>query len=349
MIAAALFLTLALAAAQDAAVLERQLVEAARVTPDSFAAQHALAEFYLQAGRLADAVPALERARALDPTHYGTGYNLAVAYLQIGRLDAAREQVRRLLAAKETAELDNLMGDIDVQAGDRRAAAVGYQHAAHLQPTEAHLFDWGDNLLQLGAHADAADVFTAAIRRHPTSARLHIGLGIADYARGQYEAAVRSFSRATDLDPSDTNAYGFLGEMYGVVPDPHGQIVARMARFVERQPDSAAAHFFYAMHLRQGSEVDLARVETLLRKAVSLDGSHARARLQLGILLSEQRRWREAIAELEAAVRLTPDAPQPHFRLAHAYRRDGRIVRADEELAIFERLKAREPAPAKPD
>src|SRR5215208_1119911 len=131
---ATLFLVLALAAPQDAASLERQLVEATRRAPDDFAAQHALGAFYLRAGRLADAIPALERARTIEPSHYDNGFDLAVAYLETGRLDAAREQVRRMLAAKETGDLLHLQADIDARAGDFTAAAVGYQRAAHLAP-----------------------------------------------------------------------------------------------------------------------------------------------------------------------------------------------------------------------
>jgi tetratricopeptide (TPR) repeat protein len=336
-------------AASDPAAVERRLVEATHATPDSFAAHRALAEFHLAARQLPQAIAALERARDLDPAHYANGYDLAVGYLQAKRLDAAGDQVRRMLADKETAELDNLMGDIAVEAGDRRAAAVGYQLAARLEPTEDHLYDWGDNLLHLGAHADAADVFTAGLRRFPMSSRLHLGFGIAQYARGQHEDAVRSFCRAADIDPDDERPYGFLGEMYGVSPGQSGEISARLARFVERFPDRASGHFFYAMSLWKGAgEVDFARVEPLLRRAVALDGTHARARLQLGILLSEQRRWREAIPELQRAVALAPESPQGHFRLAHAYRRNGQAALADEELAIFERLKAREPAEAAP-
>ncbi len=169
------------AAAPGAAAVERRLLEAVRRTPDAFAAQHALGEFYLQAGKLTAAIPHLERARALDPAHYANGHDLAIAYLETGKLDAARQQVRRMLEAKESAELFNLLGDVDARAGDFVAAAVGYQRAAHLEPTEEHLFDWGDNLLRLRAYDDAVDVFTASIRRHPSSARLHIGLGIAQY------------------------------------------------------------------------------------------------------------------------------------------------------------------------
>jgi predicted Zn-dependent protease len=336
-------------AAPPAAALEQQLVAAARATPDSFAAHRALAEFYLASRRLAEAVPALERARTLDPAHDATAYDLAVAYLETDRIDAARALVRGLVAAKPTAELHNLLGDVDVRAGDRRSAAVNYQLAARALPTEEHLYDWGDNLLHLGAHGDAADVFAAAVRRHPASARLHLGLGITQYARGQHDDAARSFCRASDLDPTDPAPYGFLGEMYGVSPDQNGEVVERLDRFVALHPENAGAHYYLAMNLWKGAsgtpDVDLARVEALLRRAVTLDGTHAKARLQLGVLLTEQERWRDAIVELRAAATLAPDQPQTYFRLAQAYRRNGQTALADDALATFQRLKGREPAP----
>jgi tetratricopeptide (TPR) repeat protein len=340
------------AASPDAAAVERRLVEAVRRTPDAFDAHHALGEFYLQAGKLKAAIPHLERARALDPAHYANGYDLALAYLETGALDAARQQTKRMLEAKETAELFNLLGDVDARAGDYVAAAVGYQRAAHLAPSEEHLFDWGDNLLRLRAYDDAVDVFTASIRRHPASARLHIGLGIAQYSRGRHEEAVTSFCAAADLAPADPRPYAFLGEMYGVSPAQSDEITRRLARFVELTPTDANGQYYYAMSLWRapvtGDGPDLARVEALLRKATALDARHAKARVQLGILLSEQQRWREAIEALKAAIALEPDLAQAHFRLAQAYRRNGQTALADEELAIFERLKAREPADAPP-
>jgi tetratricopeptide (TPR) repeat protein len=324
-----------------------------RRTPDAFDAHHALGEFYLQAGKLAAAIPHLERARALDPAHYVNGYDLAAAYLETGALDAARQQVRRMLEAKETAELFNLLGDVDARAGDYVAAAVGYQRAAHLAPTEEHLFDWGDNLLRLRAYDDAVDVFTASIRRHPASARLHIGLGIAQYSRGRHEEAVASFCTAADLAPADPRPYMFLGEMYGVSPAQSDEITKRLARFVALKPSDANGQYYYAMSLwrtpASGDGPDLARIEALLRKAMALDARHAKARVQLGILLSEQRRWREAIEALRAAIALEPDLAQAHFRLAQAYRRTGQASLADRELATFEKLKARDAAPPVPE
>ena len=155
-----------------------------------------------------------------------------------------------------------------------------------------------------------------------------------------------SFCEAADLDPSDPRAVTFLGEMYGVVPSRSEDITRRLARFVLLKPRDANGHYYYAMSLwrgpANGATADLAKVEALLRRAVVLDRSHAKARLQLGILLSEQKRWREAIVPLQAAATLEPRLAQAHFRLAQAYRRTGQTERADRSLATFEALQEKD-------
>ena len=212
-----------------------------------------------------------------------------------------------------------------------------------MAPTEEHLFDWGNNLVQLRAFDEAAQVFTAAIARHPESARLHVGLGIAHYSRGQYEDAVKSFCRAADLAPSDPRPYQFLGEMYGVAPALGEEVTRRLAGFVKANPRNALAHFHYAMSLWKGQPggsepADMRQVEALLREAVTLDPKLAKGYLELGILLSDEQRYQEAIQELRRATQLEPDLAQAHYRLARAYQRTGQKALAEQELETFERL-----------
>jgi Flp pilus assembly protein TadD len=265
---------------------------------------------------------------------------------QTGKPDDARELVRRLLSVKETGELHNLLGNVEEHAGNLIGASEEYQRAAHLDATEEHLFDWGNNLVQLHSFEAATQVFTAAIARHPQSARLHVGLGIAQYSRGHYEDAVKSFCQAADLEPSDPRPYQFLGEMYGVAPELAAEVTERLARFVKSHPRNALAHFHYAMSLWKGQPAlskpaDLPRVEALLRRAVTLDRTLTKGFLELGILLSEERRYTEAIQELRRAIRLEPDLAQAHYRLAQAYQRTGQRALAAKELEIFEQLSAK--------
>ena len=187
----------------DAAILERRLLDGVKQSPDSFEARHMLAVFYLREGNVKLALPHLERAAAIDPSSYEVGYDLARALLEAGRLDDARAQTSRWLAKKDIGELHNLFGDIEQRGGNLTGAAAEYQRAAHMDPSEEHLFDWGDNLLLLRAYDPAVDVFRASIKRHPESARLRVGLGIAQYSRGEYQDAVQSFCDAADLAPAD--------------------------------------------------------------------------------------------------------------------------------------------------
>jgi len=330
------------------AAVERRLSDAVRRTPDSFDAQYQLASFYLHEGKLAAALPHLERAFAIDPGHYACGYDLALALLESGRLKDARAQVAEMMRAGDKAELHNLLANVEEREGNLLAAAEEYQRAAHADPTEEHLFDWGNNLLHLQAFDEASQVFTAAVERHPQSARLYVGLGIADYSRGQYEDAARSFCHAADLAPSDPRPYQFLGEMYGVAPALSADITKRLAHFAKAHPRNALAQFHYAMSLWKGqadAPADLQQVEVLLRRAVTLDRRLVKGFLELGILLLDQQRFKEAIPELQQAARLDPDLAQAHYRLAQAYQRTGQDAPAAKELEIFKRLNARTSSP----
>jgi tetratricopeptide (TPR) repeat protein len=327
----------------ESSAVERRLLERVRLNPDSVDAQHALAAFYIQHGKLDAAIPHLKRVRDLDPADYANAHDLALALLEAGKLDEARAEIFRMMAAKETAELHNLLGNVEERAKNFVGAAEEYQRAAHMAPTEEHLFDWGNDLLQLRAFEEASQVFAAAIARHPQSARLHIGSGIAQYSRGQYEDAIKSFGRAVDLAPSDPRPYQFLGEMYGVAPALSDEVTERLARFAKEHPRNPLAQFYYAMSLWKSQPAgslpaDLRRVEALLRLAVTLDRKLAKGFLELGILLSDQKRYKEAIQELQHATRLEPDLAQAHYRLSQAYQRTGQHTLAAKELELFERL-----------
>ncbi|HEY8147639.1 MAG TPA: tetratricopeptide repeat protein [Vicinamibacteria bacterium] len=264
----------------------------------------------------------------------------AAQYLEAGQASRAVEIIRGVLPRRDTAAVRHLLGDALEAAGDLLGAAEEFQKAAHADPSEENLFDWGNNLLQLRAYAPATDVLVEAVKRFPRSARLHVALGIARYSRGQFEDAIRAFCAAADLEPGDERPYLFLGEMYGVSAELAPEVTKRLARFVKRQPGHALGHFFYAMSLWKGAAGGAAppEVQVQLKKAVALDPRLAKAHFQLGVLYGDEGRYPEAITALEQAVRLEPSMAQAHYRLSQAYRRTGREDLAARSLEAFERL-----------
>jgi tetratricopeptide (TPR) repeat protein len=264
----------------------------------------------------------------------------AAAYLEAGEPARAVEVIRGVLPRRDNAAVRHLLGDALEAAGDLLGAAEEFQKAAHADPSEEHLFDWGNNLLQLRAYPPATDVLAEAVKRFPRSARLHVALGIARYSRGQFEDAIRAFCVAADLEPGDERPYLFLGEMYGVSAELAPEVTKRLARFVASQPGHALGHFFYAMSLWKGTPGAAAspEVQVHLKKAVALDPRLAKAHFQLGVLYGDEGRYPEAISALEEAVRLEPSMAQAHYRLAQAYRRTGREELAAKALEAFGRL-----------
>jgi tetratricopeptide (TPR) repeat protein len=264
----------------------------------------------------------------------------AVGYLEAGQPARAVELIRSVLPRRDTAAVRHLLGDALEAAGDVLAAEDEFQKAAHQDASEENLFDWGNSLLQLRAYAPATDVLVEAVKRFPRSARLHVGLGIARYSRGQFEDAIRAFGVAADLEPGDERPYLFLGEMYGVSAELAPEVTKRLARFVERQPDHALGHFFYAMSLWKSATAGAAppEVRVHLKRAIALDPRLAKAHFQLGVLYCDEGRYPEGISALEEAVRLEPSMAQAHYRLGQAYRRTGREDLAAKALEAFERL-----------
>jgi tetratricopeptide (TPR) repeat protein len=328
---------------QDPAKLELKLKEVLRLNPRSFEANHHLGEFYIQQGKLLFAIPYLEKAQGINPSHYVNSYDLALAYLQTHNLSRARQQIQEMLQRKDTAELHNLLGEVEEEAGNSVTAANEYQRAAQMEPNEKHLFDWGNELLLHRAYEPAIQVLSRGVGQYPRSAKLRIGLGIALYSRSQYDDAVKSLCAAVDLDPSDPRPYFFLGKMYDVSAAMAEEVTRRLSQFVQLYPRNAQAHYYFALSLWKGqrgqdAQADLHQVETLFKNAASLDPRLSEPHLQLGILYANQRKDSEAIREYQMAIRLQPDLADAHYRLGQAYQRAGQKAKAREEMEIYSRL-----------
>jgi tetratricopeptide (TPR) repeat protein len=323
-----------------------QFKKAAELDPQSFDTNHNLGEFYVQSKKIADAVPFLERAERIDPSSYDNGYDLSLAYLVSGRLADARRQIEDLLKQKNTAELHNLLGEVEEKDEKFVQAANEYELAAHADPSESNLFDWGSELLLHRTLGPAIEVFQDATQRYPSSQRLAIGLGMALYAHGNYDDAVKSLLRAADLNPSDPGCYLFLSRAYDSSPGQADEVIQRFRRFAELQPRNGQALYYYAMSLWKGKRaqdptLDLHQIETLLKNSIELDPKLAESHLQLGNLYSDQSKYAEAIPEYVRALDLDPDLGDAHYRLGQAYVRTGQKGPAQEQLEVYQKLRER--------
>src|SRR5436309_14097521 len=124
-----------------------QFKKAVELDPRHLETNHNLGEAYVRSGKIADAASFLEKAQQINPSAYDNGYDLSLAYIQTGRLADARQLIQDLLKRKNTAELHNLLGEVEEKDGKFVAAENEYETAAHMEPSESNLFDWGSELL----------------------------------------------------------------------------------------------------------------------------------------------------------------------------------------------------------
>jgi tetratricopeptide (TPR) repeat protein len=324
---------------------EAEFKNAIKIEPGNFDAAHDLGELYVRDRKIAQAIPLLEQAQRIDPSSYDNGYDLSLAYETTGRLADARQLITGLLRQKDTAELHNLLGSVEEKDGQFVEAANQYQLAAHMQPSESNLFDWGCELLLHRTLAPAIEVFEQGTARYPDSPRLTIGLGIAHYSRGDYDEAVKALLRAIDLQPSDPRAYYFLSKAYDSSPSQADEVIQHFHRLTELQPRNGQAFYYYAMSLWKGKRaedpsLDLHQIESLLSRAIALDPTLAEAHFQLGNVYSDQKQYAESIPEYEEALKLNAELEDAHYRLGQAYVHAGKKDLAQAQFQVYQRMRA---------
>ena len=356
------------------------LEKAVRLKPNSATAHTNLGNNLLRLGKLDLAEQQFKRAATLDPQDYEANHNLGSstpaptrsprqsrflsapsgsihplmttvtiwrsptcspdASVTLGRL------IQDLAKRKDTAELHNLLGEVEEKEGNFVAAANEFQAAAHMQPSESNIFDWGCELLLHRTLEPAIEVFRQGAERYPDSARMAIGLGMALYSLGKYDEAVKSLLRAADLNPGDPRGYPFLSGAFDSSPSQAEEVIERFRRFAELQPKNGQAVYYYAMSLWKGKRsqdpnLDLNQIEALLKKSIALDPRLAEAHFQLANLYSDQRKYAVAIPQYLQARELNPDLADVHYRLAQAYVRTGEKDAAQEEFKVYQQLGAK--------
>ena len=328
---------------RDAAA--EQFQKAALLDPENYDAQHNLGELYILAGKVAEAQPCLEKAWRIHPDAYDNAYDLAMADFLLGKLDPARQVVNALVQIKDTGELHNLLGQIDEKDHQSIAAANDYAAAAHLDPSEENLFNWGSEMLLHRTYEPAIAIFQQGVERYPRSPRMQIGLGLADYSRGKYDLAIKALIAAADLNPRDPRCYVFLSKAYNSSPLQADEVTQRFRRYAELEPRNALAQYYYAVSLWKGRRVEdpgtnLAAVESLLQKAIALDDSLAPAHVQLGDLYEDQRKYQQSIPQYERALQLDPGLSDAYYRLGTDYVHVGEKDKAQKQFAVYQKLRA---------
>lgn len=151
----------------------------------------------------------------------------------------------------------------------------------------------------------------------------------AQFARGEYEAALDRLHEVLAIDPDHAGAQDRLGSALSYL----GRFAAAEQAFrraIQLNANLADAHFNLGTLLRWRG--DFAASETALRRAIKINPRHVGALVGLGHTLGGMSRYAEAKECFEKAVRLQPRNASAVCALGWSASMEGRFAEAEQSL-----------------
>jgi tetratricopeptide (TPR) repeat protein len=288
-----------------------------------------------------------ELLRKAHPDSYEVNYNLALAYHRAGREADAAGQLHRLLAAGDNAELEDLLGEVELSRGHGSKALAAYGRAVELDPdNEDCRYDYAQAFVHQWALDQALQVFAEATKDFPRSARLWLGWGATYYLAGRYAEAAQTLLSAAEIAPDRPDVYYLLGRDYDAAGSFQVAIEREFSRYLSSKPQDAWAEYFYGRILSAASASPgrLREAQEHLERAVAIDSKLAEAHTALGDVLDKRGEFQAAMKELERSVQLDPQSSVAFYKLAQLYRKLGQMEKAQQAAQKFQQLKEQQRA-----
>jgi tetratricopeptide (TPR) repeat protein len=158
--------------------------------------------------------------------------------------------------------------------------------------------------------------------------------------QGKWDEAEKAYRKILEQNPNYPGIHFRLARLLLSKPNPTPDFAEQAKKELQAElaidPSNAGAEYVLGELARQGQ--DLSAAEQHFAKAAQLETNFADAYLGLGMTLLAEKKYSEAVAPLEKAVKLQPGNPAGHYSLATAYSRTGRKEDADREFALQQKI-----------
>ncbi|MFZ4478323.1 MAG: tetratricopeptide repeat protein [Rhodoferax sp.] len=317
----------ALKEAGDLAAAQAALQKAAQLKPDSFDPAYLLGQTCSGLRQFEKAAQHFEKALALQPAFEPLYGELCHALFQIKAMGRARDLIRKGIERHpENAAFHLFLGNLYSFMEEWPNAAASYATALKLNPNFAQ------------AHANLASVFRAqgdldsavhhaqcALKADPASPDTHACVAANQEAQGRLEDALSSYEKALGHDPVHAASHRGKGNALLKL----GQLDAAIASFTTAlsiDPDSAETYRdLGVVFLELGRHRE---AEENSRKALSLRPLYPSAQNNLGMALMSLGRLQEAEKYYRAALSIDPDSDVYLSNLGGTQLAQGRLVEA---------------------
>lgn len=162
----------------------------------------------------------------------------------------------------------------------------------------------------------------------------------ANEVQGKWDPAEKDYRKILEENPRYPGTHFRLARLLLSKPNPPAdfkdQAKKELLEELDIDPANAGAEYVLGELARQSG--DFPEAVQRFTKATQLDPNFADAYLGLGVSLMTEKKYAEAVAPLEVAVKHQPGNPAAHYNLATAYARTGRKEDAQREFALQQQV-----------
>jgi tetratricopeptide (TPR) repeat protein len=281
------------------------------------------------------AIAFYRRAMALSPTMPGLRLNMGLALFKDGQYQQAIQDLTPLLSeaasnVEETQRLTVLIGMAHYGLGENAAAVPFLKDASARDPQNLPLLSTLAHSCLLSQQYECVlDSYHEMVALNADSAEAEMLVGEALDEMKDSAGAIREFRAAIAANPKEPNAHFGLGYLLWTQKQ-YEEAAQEFQSELDNTPDYTQALLYLADSEIQMNKIDDAGV--ILQKLARSNPKLFMARLDLGIVYSENGRNEDALRELKAAEWLKPSDLNVHWRLGRLYRTMGKVAESKAEI-----------------
>jgi Flp pilus assembly protein TadD len=311
-------------------------------SPDELAIRQHLAELLVSYNEISESLVDFQRAVEIEPTRADLWFDLALAQFRAGQFDDAFTTAEKNKALGDTADLEDLIGDIDEARGDNVSAAKSYQAAIALSPNdEKYRLSLALELIRHKSFEAAKVVLEQARQVSSSSWRVELALGMVEYFLGNDQESSRILLHSAEISPEPAVALKYVGDIQmNQAAAPDAVALSKICKAADARPKETTMQYYcgallFKKDYAAGSKTNMLEALRRLNAVAKQSPNDPSARCQLGKAYLWLEQWNEALKESEICVRLNPESTEGHYRLMQLYRRMGQTEHAKEEFFMY--------------
>jgi Flp pilus assembly protein TadD len=218
--------------------------------------------------------------------------------------------------------------------------AIGISFGADSNPPLAKEKRWEEarKLLAEGNAAEAKAIFEDLLKQYPEEPDLDLFLGITLLRLREPERAEAAVKRALAVDPNHVEARTLLGWIDTEIHGDFDAAIKEYSKVVELRPDNPEA--YNNLGVAQKRKGDLDQAVASFNKALDLKPDYSAAMSNLGWVFAEQNNWGGARRAFERALKINPGDDGALYGLSESLREEKDYAGAQRALS---RLISRSP------